>query len=31
LEAIGRDGERAFYEGPVAEKIVASVRAAGAG
>jgi gamma-glutamyltranspeptidase / glutathione hydrolase len=29
LEAIGRDGERAFYEGPVAEKIVASVRAAG--
>jgi len=29
LEAIGRDGERAFYEGPVAEKIVASVRSAG--
>ncbi|HUB64768.1 MAG TPA: gamma-glutamyltransferase [Methylocella sp.] len=29
LEAIGRDGERAFYEGPVAAKIVASVRAAG--
>ena len=29
LEAIGRDGERAFYEGPVAEKIVASIRAAG--
>ncbi len=29
LEAIGREGERAFYEGPVAEKIVASVRAAG--
>jgi gamma-glutamyltranspeptidase/glutathione hydrolase len=29
LEAIGRDGERAFYEGPVAEKIAASVRAAG--
>lgn len=29
LEAIGRDGDRAFYEGPVAEKIVASVRAAG--
>ena len=29
LEAIGRDGERAFYEGQVAEKIVASVRAAG--
>jgi gamma-glutamyltranspeptidase/glutathione hydrolase len=29
IEAIGRDGERAFYEGAVAEKIVASVRAAG--
>ncbi|MGH6857743.1 MAG: gamma-glutamyltransferase, partial [Methylocella sp.] len=29
LEAIGRDGARAFYEGPVADKIVASVRAAG--
>ncbi len=29
LEAIGRDGEHAFYEGPVAEKILASVRAAG--
>jgi gamma-glutamyltranspeptidase / glutathione hydrolase len=29
IEAIGRDGERAFYEGPVAEKIVASIRAAG--
>jgi gamma-glutamyltranspeptidase/glutathione hydrolase len=29
LDAIGRDGARAFYEGPVAEKIVASVRAAG--
>ncbi|HEY8031225.1 MAG TPA: gamma-glutamyltransferase [Methylocella sp.] len=29
LEAIGRDGEHAFYEGPVAEKIVTSVRAAG--
>src|SRR5205823_7177714 len=29
IEAIGRDGERAFYEGPVAENIVASVRAAG--
>ncbi len=29
LEAIGRDGERAFYEGPIAEKIVAAVRAAG--
>ena len=29
IEVIGRDGERAFYDGPVAEKIVASVRAAG--
>jgi gamma-glutamyltranspeptidase / glutathione hydrolase len=29
MEAIGRDGERAFYEGPIAEKIVVSVRAAG--
>jgi gamma-glutamyltranspeptidase / glutathione hydrolase len=29
LDAIGRDGERAFYDGPVAEKIVAGVRAAG--
>ncbi|MEJ0096029.1 MAG: gamma-glutamyltransferase [Methylocella sp.] len=29
IEAFGRDGERAFYEGEVAEKIVASVRAAG--
>jgi len=29
IEAIARDGERAFYEGPTAEKIVASVRAAG--
>src|ERR1700731_1426582 len=29
IEAIGRDGARAFYEGPVAEKIVASIRAAG--
>ncbi|MGH6837945.1 MAG: gamma-glutamyltransferase [Methylocella sp.] len=29
LEALGRDGEFAFYEGPIAEKIVASVRAAG--
>jgi gamma-glutamyltranspeptidase / glutathione hydrolase len=29
LDAIGREGERAFYDGPVAEKIVASVRAAG--
>jgi gamma-glutamyltranspeptidase/glutathione hydrolase len=29
LEAIGRDGDRAFYEGEVAADIVASVRAAG--
>ncbi|WP_395664870.1 gamma-glutamyltransferase [Methylocella sp.] len=29
IEAVGRDGERAFYEGPVAEKIVAAVRGAG--
>ncbi len=29
IEAIGRDGERAFYDGPVAAKIVAGVRAAG--
>jgi gamma-glutamyltranspeptidase/glutathione hydrolase len=29
IEAIGRDGERGFYDGPVAAKIVASVRAAG--
>lgn len=29
LEAIGRDGESAFYEGDVAARIVASVRAAG--
>lgn len=29
IEAIGREGETAFYEGPIAEKIVASVRAAG--
>lgn len=29
IEAIGRDGSRAFYDGPAAEKIVASVRAAG--
>ncbi|MCL2385118.1 MAG: gamma-glutamyltransferase, partial [Alphaproteobacteria bacterium] len=29
LEAIGHDGAKAFYEGPIAEKIVASVRAAG--
>ena len=29
LERIAREGPRGFYEGPVAEKIVASVRAAG--
>jgi gamma-glutamyltranspeptidase / glutathione hydrolase len=29
IEAVGRDGERAFYEGPIAQKIVASVVAAG--
>jgi gamma-glutamyltranspeptidase/glutathione hydrolase len=29
IEAIGRDGTRAFYDGPVAAKIVASVRTAG--
>ena len=29
LQAIARDGPRAFYEGPIAEKIVAAVRAAG--
>jgi gamma-glutamyltranspeptidase/glutathione hydrolase len=29
IEAIGREGERAFYEGPVAAQIVANVRAAG--
>jgi gamma-glutamyltranspeptidase/glutathione hydrolase len=29
LEMIGREGPRAFYIGPVADKIVASVRAAG--
>ena len=29
LEAIGREGPRAFYIGPVADKIVASVRDAG--
>ena len=29
IEAIGRDGESAFYEGDIAAKIVASVRAAG--
>ncbi len=29
LESIGREGPRAFYIGPVADKIVASVRAAG--
>ena len=29
LQAIARDGPRAFYQGPIAEKIVAAVRAAG--
>ncbi len=29
IEAIGRDGERAFYEGPIAEKLVAAVQTAG--
>jgi gamma-glutamyltranspeptidase / glutathione hydrolase len=29
IEAIGRDGERAFYEGPIAQKIIASVVEAG--
>ena len=29
LEAVGRDGPRAFYDGPVAEKIVAAVQSAG--
>jgi gamma-glutamyltranspeptidase/glutathione hydrolase len=29
LETIGREGARGFYEGPVAAKIVAAVRAAG--
>ena len=29
LEAIARSGPRAFYEGPIAEKLVAAVRAAG--
>ncbi len=29
LERIGREGPRGFYEGPVAERIVAAVRAAG--
>jgi gamma-glutamyltranspeptidase / glutathione hydrolase len=29
LDAIARDGPRAFYEGPIAEKIVAAVRGAG--
>ena len=29
LYAIARDGPRAFYEGPIAEKIAAAVRAAG--
>ena len=31
LEAVGREGPRGFYEGRVAEKIVAAVRAAGGG
>ena len=31
LETIGREGPRGFYEGPVAEKIVAAVRQAGGG
>src|SRR5262249_39649425 len=29
LQAIARDGPRAFYEGPIAEKIAAAVREAG--
>ena len=29
LETIGRDGPRAFYSGPIADKIAASVRTAG--
>ncbi|RKE69232.1 gamma-glutamyltranspeptidase/glutathione hydrolase [Pseudorhodoplanes sinuspersici] len=29
LEAIGKNGPRAFYEGPIAEKIAAAVRGAG--
>jgi gamma-glutamyltranspeptidase/glutathione hydrolase len=29
LETIARDGPRAFYEGPIAEKLAAAVRAAG--
>jgi gamma-glutamyltranspeptidase/glutathione hydrolase len=29
LEAIARDGVRGFYEGPVAEKLVAAIKAAG--
>jgi gamma-glutamyltranspeptidase/glutathione hydrolase len=29
LEAIARDGERAFYRGPIADEIVEAVRAAG--
>jgi gamma-glutamyltranspeptidase / glutathione hydrolase len=29
LDAIAREGPRAFYEGPIAEKIVAAVRGAG--
>ncbi len=31
LEAIGRQGPKGFYEGPVAERIVAAIRAAGGG
>jgi len=29
LEAIGRSGPRAFYDGPIADKLVAAVRSAG--
>ena len=29
LEAIARDGPRAFYEGPIADKLAAAVQAAG--
>jgi gamma-glutamyltranspeptidase/glutathione hydrolase len=31
LRAIGRDGARAFYEGPIAAEMVATLRAAGGG
>ena len=31
LESISKDGPKAFYEGPIAEKIAAAVRAAGGG